>query len=321
MIRRGMIFGCLLGPVCAARAQGRRPLIGVLEARAAPASGDSAVMAGIKAALTAIDLREGAHYDLVARYGVQPSDLDAAARELVALQPAMILTVLTPAGHAARRATTHIPILLAAAADPVAVGLVDSYAKPGGNVTGVAALGTDTAAKCLQLLREWLPKARRVGALLNPTDPYTPTLRARLQEAARDARFELLEAPVVDADSIARIMADWSTQRVEAVFVQPSLPGAPAAQAGLQRRVPVFSFASTASLPKAGGLFSYGASSASVYQKTADYVRRILEGAKPADLPVQQPDRYDLVINAATARSLGLTVPASLRLRASEVID
>ncbi len=321
MIRRAVVFGAAWAPLGAAIAQARRPLIGLLEARAAPASGDSTTVAGIKAALAGIDLREGQHYDAAARYGVQTAELDAAARELVALQPAVIVTVLTPAGHAARRATSRIPIVLAGAADPVATGLVASLARPGGNVTGVSALGADTAAKCLQLLREWLPAARRVGALLNRSDPFTPVLRGHLQAAARETRFELLEAPVDGVQGMGPVVADWVARRVDAVFVQPSLPVATAAQLGLQHRVPVFSFVSSVSLPKAGGLFSFGASPAGVQQTIAGYVRRILDGAQPAELPVQQPDRYELVINAGTARALGLAVPASLRLRAFEVID
>ncbi len=321
MNRRDVLTATIAWQATLAAAQGRRPLVAILEARQAPPQGDSTAVAGLKAAMSALDLREGQRVDIVARHGTRTAELDAAARELVALQPAVIVTFLTPAGHAAKRATSSIPIVLGAVADPVASGLVTSLARPGANVTGVTAAGSDTAAKCLQILRDWLPAARRVGALLNSTDPFTPVLRGRLQEAARDTRFELLEVLADDAEAIGRTIADWSARRVDAAFVQPSLPTAVACEVGLRHRLPVFSFVSTVSLPNAGGLFSYSASLLSIQQKAADYVRRILEGAKPADLPVQQPDRYDLVINAGTARALGLTVPAALRVRATEVID
>lgn len=321
MHRRALLIGTAAGAACPAWAQGRRPLIAILEARPAPPQGDSANVASLRAALGAVDLRDGQRVDIVVRYGTQTAELDAAARALVDAKPAVILTLLTPAGHAARRATTSIPIVLAGVADPVGSGLVDSLARPGGNITGITALGSNTAAKTLQILREWLPGSRRVGALLNATDPFTPLLRASLQEAARNTRFELLEVLVEDPATMAATFADWSARRIDAVFVQPSLPLVQAAQIGLRQRLPVFSFVHLSTQPGAGGLFSYGASLPSQHQKVADYVRRILDGARPADLPVQQPDRYDLMINAATARTLGLPVPTALRIMATEVID
>ena len=251
----------------------------------------------------------------------QTEALATLAEELVRLPVDLLVVVQTPAALAARRASATVPIVMAGIAiDPVAAGLVQSLARPGGNVTGVAGLGADLASKAMQFMRELLPSMKRMGALLNAADPFTPTLQPILQQAARSLGIELRMAPVRTPDDYAPALAAWSAARVEAAFIQPSLPQAPFIKLADAQRLPSFSFGRA--FPQAGGLLSYSNSQRDTAQRVAYMVDRIVKGDKPAQIPVEQPSSFELLINLRSARALGLSVPQSLLLlRTTEVIE
>ena len=249
----------------------------------------------------------------------KPEALTGMAQQLVELNVDVIAAFQTPSADAARRATKVIPIVMAGVADPVAVGLVDSLARPGGNVTGVASMATELSAKNLEFVREIKPAAKRVGVLANATDPFTPKMLDHLQVAASATGLELLPSKVRRADEVSGVFAQWAAQRVDAVFVQGSVPVARAAELALQYRLPSVSF--VRAFAEAGGLFVYGADLRDQQRKAARLVDKILKGAKPADLPVEQPTIFDVIVNAKTAKALGIKIPHSVLLRATEVIE
>jgi len=245
--------------------------------------------------------------------------LPGLAQQALDWQPDLIVTNLTPATLAAHRATRSVPIVMAGSGDPVATGLVQSLARPGGNVTGVAALGPELAAKSIELLRELRPGLRRLGVLAHATDGFTPAMLAAVTQAAAVLGLELQVERVVEPGQYAAAFERWRRLRVEAVFVQPSLPGAPAAALALQQGLPSASF--VRGFAEQGGLLAYTNDLAEVARLVVDTVDRILRGASPAQLPVQQNTRFVLLINLRTARALGITVPSQLLQRATEVIE
>ncbi|MEO6626207.1 MAG: ABC transporter substrate-binding protein [Burkholderiaceae bacterium] len=245
--------------------------------------------------------------------------LPALAQQLLAWSPDLIVTNLTPATLAAQRATRTIPIIMAGSGDPVATGLVQSLARPGGNVTGVAALGPELAAKSIDLLRELRPGLRRLGVLANATDSFTPAMLATVEQAAVVLGLVLHVERVREPGQYAAAFEGWRRQRVDAVFVQPSLPGKLAAELALQHRLPSGSF--VRSFVEQGGLLGYANDLAEVARLVVETVDRILRGAAPATMPVQQSTRFDLLLNLRTARAIGITVPSTLLQRATEVIE
>lgn len=245
--------------------------------------------------------------------------LPALAQQVLSWQPDLIVTNLTPATLAAQRATRSIPIVMAGSGDPVATGLVQSLARPGGNVTGVSALGPELAAKSVELLRELQPGLRRLGVLAHATDSFTPAMLAAVTQAAATLGLQLQVERVSGPGEYAAVFEHWRRQHVEAVFVQPSLPGAPAAALALQQRWPSCSF--VPGFVEQGGLLAYANDLAEIARLVVDAVDRILRGASPAQLPVQQNTRFALLINLRTARALGVTVPPALLARATEVLE
>lgn len=209
------------------------------------------------ARLRELGLVEGLQLRIERRYGDDSAaGLARAAAELVALPVDVIVTFVTPASHAARDATSRIPIVLAGAADPVATGLVARLARPGGNITGVTSQAPDVARKGLEVLCEWRPETRRIGLLLNPTDPFAPKLQAMLSGSAAALGLETRPVFVTDQETVGDAVATWGRQRIDAVFVQPTVGFAPAASAASKHRLPSFSFARH--YADLGGLFAYG---------------------------------------------------------------
>ncbi|MEO7852680.1 MAG: ABC transporter substrate-binding protein [Rubrivivax sp.] len=245
--------------------------------------------------------------------------LPVLAQQVLAWRPDLIITNLTPAAMAAQRVTQRIPILMAGAGDPVATGLVQSLARPGDNVTGVAALGPELAAKSLELLRELQPGLRIVGVLANATDSFTLTMLEGMESTARQLGLQLQVERVREPGQYAAAFEGWKRQRIDAVFVQPSLPGRPAADLALQHGLPSCSF--VRSFVEQGGLLAYANDLAEIARLVTDMADRILRGASPAQLPVQQNTRFDLLINLRTAAALGIKVPDSVRSRATELIE
>jgi putative ABC transport system substrate-binding protein len=245
------------------------------------------------------------------------------ANELVRLKVDVIVTRGTLAALAAKRATSTIPIVMASSGDPVAAGIVASLAHPGANVTGLSALATDVQGKLLELLREIVPRLGLVAFLFNMSNPV---LLAQWKEAEPAARSMGLRPQLLDVRAIRELepALDFAAkQRAGAVVVGID----PLIQAYLgqvigaltKRRFPAIS--RERGFVDAGGLMSYGVHYADLYRRAGVYIDKILKGAKPADLPVEQPTKLELVINLKTAKALGLTIPPSLLLRADEVIQ
>ncbi len=300
-----------------ARASDKPWRIAFLAAGSAPRPGQFSSFEAIQAGL-----RERGYSALQPRSWYGDGRIDALpglAQQLLAWQPDLIITNLTPATMAAHRATQTIPIVMAGSGDPVATGLVKSLARPGGNLTGVSALGPELAAKSVELLRELRPGLKRLGVLAHATDTFTPVMLQALEQAAAGLSLLLHVERVREPGQYAAAFDGWRRQRVEAVFVQPSLPGKPAADLALQHALPSASF--VPSFVEQGGLLAYANDLAEIARLVVDTVDRILRGASPATLPVQQNTRFDLLLNRRTARALGITLPATLLQRATEVIE
>jgi putative ABC transport system substrate-binding protein len=246
------------------------------------------------------------------------------AAELVRLKVDVIVAAPTPGALAAKKATATVPIVGVSLTEPVGVGLIASLARPGGNVTGVAySVGTDIFGKDLALLKEVVPKVRRVAVLSNPDGPVQPLTISNVKAAARSLGLELQLVEARGPGDFDRAFAAMAKERVGALFVVTDPVFIP-------HRARLVSLAAKSRLPsiftqradvEAGGLLSYGPSFADMYRRAAAYVDKILKGARPADLPVEQPTKFELVINLKTAKALGLTIPPSLLQRADEVIQ
>jgi putative ABC transport system substrate-binding protein len=263
---------------------------------------------------------EGQNIVLEVRSAGGKSDLlRARADELVELKVDIIVAFQTPAGTAAKNATRDIPIVLGASGDPVGTGLVASLSRPGGNVTGVTGAGGEVAGKNLELVREVLPSARRVAVLANASDPFHKPFLEHIQNAGRTLGIDINAIALQRADEIDAAFPALVNWQAEAVIVQPTLPQKRAADLALKHRLAAFS--PNTSFPGAGGLMSYSADQPVLFRESATFVDKILKGRKPADLPVQLPTKFRLVINLKTAKALGLTVPPTLLTRADDVIE
>jgi putative ABC transport system substrate-binding protein len=245
----------------------------------------------------------------------------AMAAELVRLKVNVIVAEFTPAVQAAKDATSTIPIVMAPAGDPVAMGLVASLARPGGNVTGLSNVAAELSGKRFELLRDFLPGVARVGLLINGTDPLDKAFVDATRAAASSAGIQLHVAAVPRAEDLEAALSGMTEAGARAVIVPGNLP-IPAgliAQSIQRHRLPSISLLSQ--FPEAGGLMSYGASPNDIRRRAVAYVDRVLKGASPADLPVERPTTFELVINRKTATALGLSLPPSLVLRADRVIE
>jgi putative ABC transport system substrate-binding protein len=241
------------------------------------------------------------------------------AAELVRLKVDILVAAQTPAITAAKQATSQIPIVMAGSADPVGTGLVASLSRPGGNITGTSGTTAELGGKLLELVREVLPSARRVAVLANATDPFTKRFLEQIQTAVRTMTLEISLTMIREAGELDAAFQDLVKRRTDVVIVQPSLPRRAAAELSLKHRLPAVS--PYGAFPDEGGLMSYAANLADQHRETAVYVDKILKGAKPADLPVQQPTKFELVVNLKTAKALGITVPRSILLRTDRVIE
>jgi putative ABC transport system substrate-binding protein len=242
------------------------------------------------------------------------------AAELVQLTPEVVIAPGPAAVQAAKEATSAIPIVMTDVADPVGAGFVADFAHPGGNITGLSNLARETAGKRLQLLKTAVPGAGRIAILLNPVNAGNLLQFRGVQEAAQTLGVALLPVQVINADGIDGAFAAMTREHADALFV-PDDPvfSLPVAELAVSNKLPAI-FQSRR-LVDAGGLMSYGTNLNDLYRQVAVYVDKILKGAKPADLPVEQPTKFELVINLKTAKALGLAVPPSLLARADEVIE
>jgi putative ABC transport system substrate-binding protein len=247
------------------------------------------------------------------------SRLPELAAELVRLKVDVIVTWFTPATVAAREATREIPIVCALCGDMIGTGLAESLARPGGNVTGNTSLTSETSAKLVELIRETVPSTQRIAALANAPDPFSKSFLAGIQLAGKASGTAIVPIMIHSAEELDAAFPAMEGSRADAVIVQPSLPTKRAAALALTYRFPAV--AAFREFAYDGGLMAYFTMEREMYRRAAESVDKILKGAKPADLPVVQPTRFELVINLRTAKVLGLTVPPSLLATADEVIE
>ena len=249
--------------------------------------------------------------------------LPALAAELVRREPELIVALGNDAIAAARAATHTLPIVMAFSAEPVGTGLVASLARPGGNVTGTTWLSGEIAAKALELLREAVPTLTRLGAMGNPDTPGMRFYRDAFSSAAARMGLESLPFPVHSPNEVGAALESVAGSRVQALYVtaEPATEARVADIAGfaLERKLPTMGVGPR--LVEAGGLLYYGADVHETIARIVSFVDRILRGARPADLPIEQPSRFEFVANQRTAVALGITLPANLLLRATRVIE
>jgi putative ABC transport system substrate-binding protein len=266
---------------------------------------------------------EGKNLAFEIRYAGNTADLQRFAAELVRLNVEIIVTSGTDAAIAAKQATTRIPIVLLAAGDPVGAGLVASLSRPGGNITGYSVLSTELRIKRLELLRELLPAAQRVGELVNPNNALWRIGHKAYEETYRSLGMRPLFIDVVVASELGHAFAELARRQAQALMVpEDNLFDANSAwimSTALGHALPTI--VGDTRMVRDGGLVSYGINPGEGDYRFAYFIDKILRGAKPADLPVAQATKFRLIINLKTAKALGLAIPPSLLLRADEVIE
>ena len=249
--------------------------------------------------------------------------LPSLAAEFVRHKVDIILAVGSPATLAARKATRTIPIVFPLSGDPIGAGLVSSLARPGENITGLTTLTVELTRKRLELLREVMPRLSRVTAVSNPANPVHGSALNDLKEAAGVLGLELRQVEVQAPDGFDSALSAASKTRTQALFFLPdemfNTQIKRVAALLIEKRLPASFY--NGEWVEAGGLMFYGASINDLFRRAASYVDKILKGAKPGDLPVEQPTRFELVINAKTAKTIGLTIPRSILARADRVIE
>ena len=287
-------------------------------------STDPHVLTPFRERLRALGWTEGQNVAIEARWADGQLDrLPGLTAEVIARKPDVIVTYSTPAAVAAKDATSTIPIVVAAMGDPVGTGLVKGLARPGGNLTGLSlGWGGGIGGKFLELLQETVPRLTTVAFMTNPDNPVERQMTAELRAAAPVRRLKL---QVIDVRSPEALEGAFQQARrkAQAVVIVPS-------PLFISQRQTITALAAKHRLPAlyglsdftdAGGLMAYGPDRAALFRRAADYVDKILRGAKPGDLPIEQPMQYVFVVNLKTAKALGLTIPESILVRADEVIQ
>jgi putative ABC transport system substrate-binding protein len=320
-------FIALLGVAAAwpmaARAQQAMPVIGFLNSQSPGAF--SHMVAGFLRGLNEAGFVEGRNVAIEYRWAEGQSDrLPTLANDLVHRGvTVLVATGGEPVALAAKAATTAIPIVFTIGGDPVTIGLVKSFNRPGGNVTGLSLLTFQIDEKRVELLAELVPKLNSLGVLINPNFPIAEKQRSDILAAAARAGIQVNIAFAQSATEFPRAFAALTDRRVDALLVAASpffnSRRSELVQLAAQHKLPtIYEFRE---FPMAGGLISYGIDVVEVYRQAAQYTARILKGARPAELPVLQPTKFQLVINLNTAKVLGLTVPLTLQASADEVIE
>lgn len=327
-MKRRDVLGAMAAAIAAAawpmrpRAQSalRTWRIGVL----APVSASDTLLDEFRRGLRELGYVEGRTIEVEYVYGEGELDrLPALAAQLVRDNVDLIMTWSTPGCLAAKRATSTIPIVFAASSDPISTGVVASLARPGGNITGLSQMGSDLSAKRLEIMQALVPRVSRIAVLWDSSNPGMALRVRETQAAAEQAHIEFFDAGAHDLEGLEVTFAQLAALHPEALLVT-------AEPFTTRHRQRILDFMATNRIPamyeearyaRAGGLMSYGPNLPDMFRRAALYVDKILKGAKPADLPVQQPTTFELVINLKTAKALGLDIPASLLARADEVIE
>jgi putative ABC transport system substrate-binding protein len=310
-------------PLAARAQQGAQKLWRIGHLIGGTQAGTSRVSVGLIEGLRELGYIEGRDYIVEYRYAEGHYDrFPDLAAELVRLNVDVVVLGTPATISAMRKATSTIPIIMAVVSDPVGNGFVSSLARPGGNITGLATSDEITIAKQIELLSEILPKLSRVGILVNPDSPTVPNL-VTARAAARQAAIELWQTNARNADEIDAAFVKFSQERVQAVIVIPdavfALHRRRIAELAMKDRLPTM-FANREYVVD-GGTLSYGQDIKYFLRRSAVLVDKIFKGAKPADLPIEQPTRFFLTVNLKTAKAIGLNLPESFLLRADEVIE
>ena len=290
---------------------------------AASAAGYVKEIDAIRAGLRDLGYVEGKNIAIEFRWAESnPERLKEMAAELVALKVDVIITHSFPGAHTAGQATKTIPIVIADGPDPVAAGLVASLARPGGNITGSTAFQTELAAKRLELLKEVMPRLKRVSVLLNALNQNRGVYVREMEAAAKSMKIELHQFEVRASEEFPGAISAMAKKRVDAAMIgeDPLLNANVGVIAALTatHRLPAIGLTSFA---EAGGLLGYGANRALLYGRAANFVDKILKGTKPGDIPIERATKFDLIINLKTAKSLGIKIPQQLLQRADRVIE
>ena len=308
------------GPAVAQPA-GQIPRVGFLGA----GSSTSANVEAFRQGLRELGWAEGKNIVIEYRFAEGHFDrLPDLAADLVRLKVDVMTAAPTPGAVAAKKATGTIPIVMVGVGDPVGLGLIATLARPGGNVTGLSFDAGMEIGKGLEIIKETLPNARRVAVLSNPANPGQPAAMKNVKAAARSLGVELRFLEAQGPDEFDGVFATMAKERVEALLVVTDstfyIQRARLADLATKHRLLVVAYGFR-DYAEAGALMSYGPSVVAMYQRAAFFVDRILKGAQPASLPVEQPTKFELVINLKAAKALGLTIPQSLLLRADDVVE
>jgi len=309
-------------PLAARAQQPAMPVIGFLNSQSLDAIADR--VRGFRQGQKDAGYIEGENVAIEYRWAEAQFDrLPALAAELARRQVLVIIAANTSSALAAKAVTTTIPIVFNVADDPVKLGLVASLARPGGNLTGINSLIGELVAKRLELLRELVPRATRVAALVNPTGPNAEPALRDIETATRAMEMQIKLLNASTSGEINAAFATFVHERPDALFIAPdslfTVRRVQLAHLTTRHAIPAISF--SREFAEVGGLMSYGSNQSDNYRQVGVYAGRILKGVKPADLPVVQASKFELVINAETARTLGLIVPPMLLARADEVIE
>ena len=307
-----------------AQQQGKVWRIGFLSSRSRPVSIDSDVFGAFRLGMRELGYVEGK--SLVIEWRFADSKLERLpdlAAELVRLRVDVIVSSGTATTSAAQKATATIPIVMETNTDPVGSGFVKTLARPGGNITGLSNISVDISPKHLEMLFSMVPKISRVAVLVNPANPSHALILKSGHSAAQTKSAKILPVEARTASEIEKAFSAMVRKKAEAVIVPRDGLFIPQARqiAELATKIRLPSIATFREYVEDGGLMSYGSSLTDGYRRAATYVDKILKGAKPADLPVEQPTKFELIINGKTAKTLGLTIPQSLLISADKVIE
>jgi putative ABC transport system substrate-binding protein len=327
MNRRDALFALVaLGAVpSASRAQleGKVWRVGFLTQRRRPESIESDFIGAFPRGMRELGYVEGRNLVIEWRFDERSERLPHLAAELVGLKVDVVVSGSSQAISALQRATTTIPIVMATSGDPIGSGFVKSLSRPGGNITGLSNLSSDVGSKQLELLLGMMPKLSRVALLKNPANPSLGTFLENVQSAARGVGVKVLPVEARTEQEIQSAFPVMMQAKAEAVIVAADAllvqHYRKIAELALKHRLP--SSSTIREYAEAGGLLSYGPNLAEQFRRAATYVDKIIKGAKPADLPVEQITTFELFINTKTAKALGLSVPQSLLLRADRVFE
>jgi putative ABC transport system substrate-binding protein len=313
------IFFLATPSISEAQQPGKVYRIGYISGRSGPGPLDDV----FKTALRELGYVEGQNITFTYRWAEEKLDrLPALAVELVQLKVDVIVTETTPAAQAAKKATTAIPIVMTLSGDPVGAGLVASLARPGANITGLTFIGTDLGGKWVELLKEISPKTSRLAYLANPE--LTPEILVfkSMQPVAQELAMTIKSVDARNVNDFKRAFSEMKQARVDGLVVSPNVVYVENRKliVELAAQQPLASIYGRSDFVDAGGLASYGTSFPDLYRRAATYVDKILKGAKPADIPVEQPKKFEFVVNLKAAKQIGLAIPPNVLARADRVI-